>query len=124
MTDLAEAGSRAFDRVAALLDQRPKMPGAVRTGLIGASIGASLSPALHEREGGLLGLGTSYQRIDLDVLGLGAGDLPDILAACKAAGLSGVNVTHPVKQAIIPHLDDLSDDARRLGAGKAQRRAH
>lgn len=116
MTDLAEAGSRVFKCVAALLGHGPQTSGAVRTGLICASIGASLSPALHEREGGLLGLGTRYQLIDLDALGLGACDLGDILAACKLAGLSGVNVTHPVKQAIIPFLDDLSDDARRLGA--------
>lgn len=116
MTDLAEAGSRAFSRVAKELRAPEAAPGGVRCGLIGASIKASLSPALHEREGGLLGLGTSYRLIDLDALGLGANDLGEILAACKAAGLSGVNVTHPVKQAIIPFLDDLSDDARRLGA--------
>jgi shikimate dehydrogenase len=115
MTDLAHAGSRAFSRVSKVLTYADDRKGAVRTGLIGASIKASLSPALHEREGGLLGLGTSYRRIDLDALELGA-DLGEILAACQAAGLAGVNVTHPVKQAIIPFLDALSDDARALGA--------
>lgn len=116
MTDLADAGSRAFARVTKVLTYTDERPGAVRTGLIGASIKASLSPALHEREGSLLGLGTSYRRIDLDALDLGPNDLGDILAACQAAGLAGVNVTHPVKQAIIPFLDELSDDARLLGA--------
>lgn len=116
MTDLADAGSRSFLCVSALLTYADDSPGAVRCGLIGASIKASLSPALHEREGGLLGLGTSYRLIDLDALGLGRDDLGAILAACQAAGLAGVNVTHPVKQAIIPLLDELSDDARRLGA--------
>lgn len=116
MTDLARAGSRAFGRVSEELRAARVAAGAVRCGLIGASIQASLSPALHEREGGLLGLGTSYRLIDLDALGLGPEDLGQILAACKAEGLAGVNVTHPVKQAILPHLQALSDDARRLGA--------
>lgn len=116
MTDLADAGSRAFLYVTALLTHADDSRTGVRCGLIGASITASLSPALHEREGRLLGLGTSYRLIDLDTLGLGPADLGEILAACRAAGLAGVNVTHPVKQAIIPFLDDLSDDARRLGA--------
>lgn len=116
MNDLARAGSHAFTRVTELLTAVTAGEGSVRTGLIGAAIKASLSPALHEREGRLLGLGTIYQRMDLDALGLGASDLPDILAAVQAAGLAGVNVTHPIKQAILPHLDELSDDARRLGA--------
>jgi shikimate dehydrogenase len=116
MTDLAGTGSPAFSRVSEVLTYANDSHGALRTGLIGASIKASLSPALHEREGRLLGLGNSYRLIDLDALGLSAADLPAILAACKAAGLAGVNVTHPVKQAILPVLDDLSKDARLLGA--------
>lgn len=116
MTDLAHAGSGAVSRLDPLLFASQDQPGALRTGLIGASIAASLSPALHEREGAHLGLGTTYRLIDLDALGLTVADLGDILSACRAAGLAGVNVTHPVKQAVIPFLDDLSDDARRLGA--------
>lgn len=116
MSDLANAGSRADLRMADVLSDPPQGRDGVRTGLVGASIRASLSPALHEREGGLLGLGTSYRRIDLDALGLGPADLGLILDRCKAAGFAGVNVTHPVKQAVIPFLDDLSDDARSLGA--------
>lgn len=116
MNDLASAGSHAFAVVTELLTAITPRETAVRTGLIGAAIKASLSPALHEREGRLLGLGTIYQRIDLDALGLGATDLPAILQAVQAAGFAGVNITHPIKQAILPCLDDLSDDARRLGA--------
>jgi quinate/shikimate dehydrogenase (NAD+) len=40
----------------------------VVVGLIGAGIGASSSPARHEREASLLGLEYSYRLIDLDVL--------------------------------------------------------
>jgi shikimate dehydrogenase len=38
------------------------------------------------------------------------------LAATELLGFAGVNVTHPYKQAIIPHLDALSDDAEQVSA--------
>ena len=38
-------------------------------GLVGAGIGESLSPALHEREAALLGFDYSYRLFDLDELG-------------------------------------------------------
>ena len=39
------------------------------TGLIGAGIGSSLSPPLHEREAAELGLRYAYRTLDIDVLG-------------------------------------------------------
>jgi shikimate dehydrogenase len=42
--------------------------------------------------------------------------LPEILARSQREGLAGLNVTHPCKQAVIAHLDALSDDAAALGA--------
>ena len=42
------------------------------TGLIGAGIGTSLSPPLHEREAAELGLRYAYRTLDIDVLGLAA----------------------------------------------------
>jgi shikimate dehydrogenase len=88
----------------------------VLVGLIGAAIQASRSPALHEREAAEQGLICFYQLIDLDRLGLGAAALPDLLRAAERVGFRGVNVTHPCKQAVIAHLDALSDEARALGA--------
>jgi shikimate dehydrogenase len=41
-----------------------------RVGLIGADIGPSLSPALHEREAQHLGLSYVYERLDITTLGL------------------------------------------------------
>ena len=41
----------------------------------------------------------------------GVGDLPDLLAWATRLGYDGLNVTHPFKQAIVPLLDDVSDDA-------------
>jgi len=89
---------------------------AVLVGLIGAGIGASLTPAMHEREGAEQRLRYIYRRIDLDALGLGPEALPDLLTAAERLGFHGLNITHPCKQTVIPLLDDLSEEARALGA--------
>jgi len=47
--------------------------------LIGTGIGGSLTPAMQEREGRAQGLSVTYRRVDLAALGLGVGDLPDVL---------------------------------------------
>ena len=88
----------------------------ILVGLIGAGIQSSLSPAMHEREGAAQGLRYSYRLIDLDVLGLTAAALPDLLASAEREGFSGLNITFPCKQAVIEWLDDLSPDARAIGA--------
>ncbi|GAA1031503.1 MULTISPECIES: shikimate dehydrogenase [Amycolatopsis] len=92
------------------------VPGRLLTGLVGTGIGPSLSPALHEREARELGLECTYTRFDLDVLGVPAGAVGELLAQARAEGLAGVNVTHPCKQLVIPHLDELSPDAAAIGA--------
>jgi shikimate dehydrogenase len=93
-------------------DQRP----AVLAGLIGSGIQASRTPAMHEREGAEQGLRLIYRLIDLDVLELGAEALPELLTAAERMGFSGLNITYPCKQAVMPLLHDLSADARALGA--------
>jgi shikimate dehydrogenase len=85
-------------------------------GLIGAGIGASLSPALHEREASRLGLRYRYELIDLDDPGRTGAGVGELLRAARGAGFSGLNVTHPCKQAVLEHLDELSPDAAALGA--------
>ncbi len=93
-------------------DQRP----AILVGLIGRGIQASRSPALHEREGAEQGLRLIYRLIDLDMLGLGPEALDELLTAAERMGFSGVNITYPCKQAVIPLLHELSPDAKALGA--------
>ncbi|GLW09437.1 shikimate dehydrogenase (NADP(+)) [Microtetraspora sp. NBRC 13810] len=83
------------------------------TGLIGSGIGPSLSPPLHEREAAHHGLRYVYRLLDTDVLGLDVGDL---IRTARRFGYDGLNITHPCKQAVIPYLDELSADARTLGA--------
>jgi len=85
-------------------------------GLIGSGIGGSLSPAMHEEEGSRLGLHYVYRRIDLEALKLDAGALSDLLVAAERMGFNGLNITYPCKQSVIALLDELSDDARALGA--------
>jgi shikimate dehydrogenase len=85
-------------------------------GLIGAGIGSSLSPALHEREAAEQGLTYAYRLIDIDERGLTPADVDQLLEHAHRAGFSGLNVTHPCKQAVVPHLDALSDDAAALQA--------
>jgi shikimate dehydrogenase len=86
------------------------------TGLIGTGIAASLTPAMHEREASAQGMRQVYQIIDLSALGLTVDALPELLQAAKRFGFSGLNITHPAKQAIIPLLDELSPHAKALNA--------
>ncbi|MBG6288541.1 MULTISPECIES: shikimate dehydrogenase [Pseudomonas] len=88
----------------------------VLAGLIGAGIQASRTPALHEREGDAQGFRYLYRLIDLDTLGVDSAALPDLLAAAERMGYTGLNITFPCKQAVIPLLHELSDEARGIGA--------
>lgn len=98
------------------------MPQLVKTrdtilmGLIGAGIGASRSPALHQSEGLAQGFSTVYRLIDLDVLGLDVSALPSLLQSAERTGFQGLNITFPCKQAVIPHLTKLDPAAEALGA--------
>ncbi|WP_229076618.1 shikimate dehydrogenase [Actinoplanes sp. DH11] len=80
-----------------------------RCGLIGSGIGASLSPALHEDEGRQQGFDLTYTLFDVDTLGRTLDD-------AERAGFAGVNITHPFKQQVLGLLDDLSPQARAIGA--------
>jgi shikimate dehydrogenase len=88
----------------------------VLVGLIGRAIGDSKSPCLHQSEGDALGVRLTYSLFDFDALEWSDERLPELIAALKIAGFRGVNVTFPFKQAIIPMLDDLSPQARIIGA--------
>ena len=85
-------------------------------GLIGSGIQRSLTPAMHEEEAARHGLRLHYQLIDLDTTGSGVEALPGLISAVRTMGFAGLNVTYPCKQAVIPLLDDLSEEARAMGA--------
>ncbi|OLU24433.1 shikimate dehydrogenase [Pseudomonas sp. PA15(2017)] len=88
----------------------------ILAGLIGAGIQASRTPAMHEHEGDAQGIRYLYRLIDLDQLKLDISALPDLLSAAERMSFTGLNITFPCKQAIIPLLDELSDEARGIGA--------
>jgi quinate/shikimate dehydrogenase (NAD+) len=86
-------------------------------GLVGDGITKSKTPPMHEMEGHAQGMSVVYRPIDLMKLGLdGEKDLPDILAWAKRLGYSGLNITQPCKQLVMPLLDELSPRAEELGA--------
>ncbi|PWI14196.1 shikimate dehydrogenase [Streptomyces sp. Act143] len=85
-------------------------------GLIGAGIGPSLSPALHEREADRQGLRYLYRLLDIDVLGVRPEAVGDLVCSARTLGFDGLNITHPCKQLVIEHLDGLSAQAEALGA--------
>ncbi|WP_436841259.1 shikimate dehydrogenase [Streptomyces bobili] len=84
--------------------------------LIGSGIGPSLSPALHEREADRQGLRYVYRLLDIDVLGVPPEAVGDLVRAARDLGFDGLNITHPCKQLVIPHLDGLAPQAEALGA--------
>ncbi|MCB5291771.1 shikimate dehydrogenase [Arthrobacter sp. SO3] len=85
-------------------------------GLLGSGIGGSLTPGLHEAEADRLGLAYTYRVIDLDAIGKPAERSAALVRHAADLGFDGLNVTHPSKQLVQDGLDDLSPEARILGA--------
>jgi shikimate dehydrogenase len=84
------------------------------TGLIGAPIAHSASPAMHESAAEALGLRGHYQLIE--VAGADAAGLRMMLEGVRRLGFAGVNVTYPYKEAVVPLLDELAPGAAAMGA--------
>src|SRR5258708_32686044 len=72
-----------------------------------------------ETEAQAHGLRSVYKLIDLDELRLGIEALPELVLAARRMGFDGLNITYPCKQAAIPLLDDVSEEARVIGAVNA-----
>lgn len=89
---------------------------AILAGLIGRGIQLSRTPALHEHEGDAQALRYLYRLIDADQLQLDDSALAQLLDAAQRTGFTGLNITYPFKKAIVPLLDELSDEARGIGA--------
>lgn len=80
--------------------------------LLGSPIRHSMSPATHNLSFQKLGVDTVYVVFDVK-----QDDLPDILNAMRRMdGWDGSNVTMPCKQAVIPLLDGISEEAETMGA--------
>lgn len=85
-------------------------------GLIGEGITISLTPPMHEREADRHGLRYLYRPIDLSVINRPGEAVGELLSQARDLGYNAFNITHPCKQLVLEHLDEISDDARRLDA--------
>lgn len=88
----------------------------VLAGLLGQGVGPSLTPELHEREAVRQGLRYVYKTVDLPDDRLGTHRLRELLAAAVELGFDGLNVTHPIKRAVVPLVDEVSAGVATLGA--------
>jgi shikimate dehydrogenase len=109
-------GEPATEKLRALVAGRGRAGGGILLGLIGRGIGASRTPTMHEREAARQGIACSYLLLDFDTLDLADGALPAMVAAAGQAGFTGLNVTHPFKQTVIPHLQALAPEAAAVAA--------
>lgn len=79
--------------------------------VIGSPIHHSLSPLIHN---------AAFEAQGLDMAYIACNVSPEQLAAAvsgwKAFGFAGSNVTLPHKQALLPFMDAISDEARAVGA--------
>ena len=80
-------------------------------GVIGAPIAHSLSPIIQNAALHAAGLDYVYAALPVR-----AGALASAVHGLRDAGYMGFNVTIPFKTEIIPLMDDLSEDARRIQA--------
>ena len=83
----------------------------VLTGIIGWPVAHSLSPAMHNAAFAALGLDMAYVPLPVPVQRLEAA-----VGGLSGLGFRGANVTMPHKAAVLPFLDEVSDDARLIEA--------
>lgn len=81
------------------------------TGIIGYPISHTLSPLMHNKAFSLLGL--DYVYVVFPVLPT---DLAQVVLALPALKIRGVNITIPYKQDVLAHLDEITPEAKRIGA--------
>ncbi len=87
------------------------MTGRVGLAVLGDPLAYTLSPDLHRAGLAALGLPGDSAALRTPVAGLAAR-----LRELAAAGIVGVNLTHPLKHAVIGHLDTIADRAARAGS--------
>lgn len=80
-------------------------------GLIGGKLGHSLSPMIHEEIFKELNIKGNYHLFEVDNR-----DLKNAIYGIKALKIKGINVTIPHKIKIIQYLDEISMEAKKIGA--------
>jgi shikimate dehydrogenase len=80
-------------------------------GVLGDPIEHSLSPAMHNAAFAACDLPHLYLRHRVT-----PAELPAALADARRLGMGGLNLTVPLKETVLPLLDDVTPAARRIGA--------
>jgi shikimate dehydrogenase len=80
-------------------------------GLIGNKLSHSISPQFQQAAFDYLGLDIRYEMWET-----AKDDLSKMVEGMRDASKVGANVTIPHKEAVLPLLDDVDNDARRIGA--------
>jgi len=80
-------------------------------GVLGDPVDHSLSPAMHNAAFAALGLPHLYLRWRVS-----PSELPAALDEARRLGVSGMNLTVPLKETVLPLLDRLTPEAQRIGA--------
>jgi 3-dehydroquinate dehydratase/shikimate dehydrogenase len=84
-------------------------PATKLVGIVGNPVSHSLSPNLHNR---------AFETLNLDFIYLKfrTPDVKDFFANAREIGIEGFSVTIPHKTAVIPFLDEITPEAREIGA--------
>jgi len=80
-------------------------------GVFGYPVEHSLSPVMHNSAFAALHLPYIYVPFCV-----APSDLGDAIGSLKSLGIIGVNLTIPHKQAVLPYLDEITPEAREVGA--------
>ena len=80
-------------------------------GVWGHPVGHSRSPAMHNAALKSLGLDWVYVPFDVN-----PDNAAGAVAGLRALGLAGVNVTVPLKECVLPLLDEVDEAARQIGS--------
>jgi len=86
----------------------------VLLGVLGSPIKHSAAPFMHEAAAAAVGLRAQYRLID--IAGADQAKLRLIMEGVRLLGFSGINVTFPYKETVVPLLDSLTESAAAIGA--------
>ncbi len=80
-------------------------------GLLGEKLGHSVSPEIHHKVFEILNMEGAYKKFEVD-----KENLNKVADSIRTLKIKGMNVTIPYKQDIMPYLDYVSDEAKKINA--------
>ncbi|MGL4569464.1 MAG: shikimate dehydrogenase [Clostridium sp.] len=80
-------------------------------GLVGEKLSHSLSPEIHEEIFKGLNVNCAYKLFEIK-----KSNINDLSDALRTLSIRGVNVTIPYKEVVMESLDEISDEAKKIGA--------